>query len=225
MSNPDQTALSPQAWCRRILASLLQRKVEGPEAGDLEMLLTYFIELDPSAAVFTDLLARYASDSRAGIADAAGLLQRSWLRGRSGAVREPMPPLAESLRAIGGGLDETLTRAAYVVTEPDSIQVQTFGEVTQLTLGPQELHQEIAARQALRGQVAPTDPTSTERYETRLRAVGNVLDEEPAQSYAVVITRRTVVVEGSEGYYSVFNNNDLAVLLRAIVGRRQEGDS
>jgi hypothetical protein len=223
--NPDQTALSPQAWCRRILASLLQRKVEGPEAGDLEMLLTYFIELDPSAAVFTDLLARYASDSRAGIADAAGLLQRSWLRGRSGAVREPMPPLAESLRAIGGGLDETLTRAAYVVTEPDSIQVQTFGEVTQLTLGPQELHQEIAARQALRGQVAPTDPTSTERYETRLRAVGNVLDEEPAQSYAVVITRRTVVVEGSEGYYSVFNNNDLAVLLRAIVGRRQEGDS
>jgi hypothetical protein len=140
-------------------------------------------------------------------------------------VREPMPPLAESLRAIGGGLDETLTRAAYVVTEPDSIQVQTFGEVTQLTLGPQELHQEIAARQALRGQVAPTDPTSTERYETRLRAVGNVLDEEPAQSYAVVITRRTVVVEGSEGYYSVFNNNDLAVLLRAIVGRRQEGDS
>jgi hypothetical protein len=225
LSNPDQTALSPQAWCRRILASLLQRKVEGPEAGDLEMLLTYFIELDPSAAVFTDLLARYASDSRAGIADAAGLLQRSWLRGRSGAVREPMPPLAESLRAIGGGLDETLTRAAYVVTEPDSIQVQTFGEVTQLTLGPQELHQEIAARQALRGQVAPTDPTSTERYETRLRAVGNVLDEEPAQSYAVVITRRTVVVEGSEGYYSVFNNNDLAVLLRAIVGRRQEGDS
>jgi hypothetical protein len=225
LSNPDQTALSPQAWCRRILASLLQRKVEGPEAGDLEMLLTYFIELDPSAAVFTDLLARYASDSRAGIADAAGLLQRSWLRGRSGAVREPMPPLAESLRAIGGGLDETLTRAAYVVTEPDSIQVQTFGEVTQLTLGPQELHQEIAARQALRGQVAPTDPTSTERYETRLRAVGNVLDEEPAQSYAVVITRRTVVVEGSEGYYSVFNNNDLAVLLRAIVVRRQEGDS
>lgn len=224
MTNPDQAARSPEAWCRRILASLLQRKVEGPEAGDLEMLLTYFIELDPSAAVFTDLLARYASDSRAGIAGAAGLLQRSWLRGQSGAAREPMPPLAEALRAVGGGLDEALTRAAYVVTEPDSIQVQTFGEITQLTLGPQDLHQEIAARRTLRGHVAPTDPTSTERYEPRLRAVGSVLDDEPAQSLALVVTRRTVVVEGSEGYYSVFNNDDLAVLLRAIVARRQEGD-
>jgi hypothetical protein len=32
-----------------------------------------------------------------------------------------------------------------------------------------------------------------------------------------------VVVEGSEGYYNIFTNDDLAVLLRAIVGRRQEG--
>jgi hypothetical protein len=224
LSNPDHGAVSPQAWCRRILASLLQRKVEGPEAGDLEMLLTYFIELDPSTPVFTDLLARYASDSRAGIADAASLLQRSWLRGRSGAAREPMPPLAEALRAVGAGLDEALARAAYVVTEPDSLQVQTFGDLTQLTLGPQELHQEIAARSALRGQVAPADPVGTDRYETRLRAVGNVLDEEPAQSFAIVVTRRTVVVEGSEGFHRVFSNDDLAGLLRAVVGRRQEGD-
>jgi hypothetical protein len=222
LSNPDHAALSPQAWCRRILSSLLQRKVEGPEAGDLEMLLTYFIELDPSTAVFTDLLARYASDSRAGIADAAGLLQRSWLRGRSSAAREPMPLLAEALRAVGGGLDEALARAAYIVTEHDSIQVQTFGDLAQVTLGPQELNQEIAARTALRGQVAPTDPTGTERYETRLRAVGSVLDDEPPQSFAIVVTRRTVVVEGSEGSYNVFTNDDLAVLLRAIVGRRQE---
>jgi hypothetical protein len=133
-----------------------------------------------------------------------------------------MPPLAEALRAIGGSLDEALARAAYVITEPDSIQVQTFGELTQITFGPQELHQEIAARAALRGQVAPTDTTGTERYETRLSAVGNVLDEEPAQSFAVLVTRRTVVVEGSEGYHSVFSNDDPAALLRAIVGRRQE---
>ena len=200
MSNPDQGALSPQAWCRRILASLWQRKVEGPEAGDLEMLLTYFIELDPSAPVFTDLLARYASDSRAGIADGAALLQRSWLRGRSVAAREPMPPLAESLRAVGSSLDSALARAAYILTERDSIQVQTFGDLTQLTLGTQELPHEIAARSALRGQAAPAGPTGTDRYETRLRAVGNVLDEEPAQSFAIIVTRRRLVVEGSEGY-------------------------
>ncbi len=225
LSNPDPTALSPQTWCRRILTSLLQRKVEGPEAGDLEMLLTYFIELDPSAPVFTDLLARYASDARAGIAEAATLLQRSWLRGRSGVTREPMPPLAEALRAIGGGLDEALARAAYVVIEPDSIQVQTFGDLAQTTLGARELQQEIAARAALRGQVAPADPTATERYETRLRAVGSVLDDQPSQSFALLITRRTVVVEGSEGYYQVFTNDDLAQLLRTVVAQRQESEA
>jgi len=96
------------------------------------------------------------------------------------------------LRAIGGGLDEALVRAAYVVTEPDTIQVQTFGDLTHIMLGPQELNQEIAARTALRGQVAATDPTSTERYETRLRAVGSVLDEESAQSFTIIVTRRTV---------------------------------
>lgn len=223
MSNPDEVALSPQAWCRRILGSLLQRKIEGPEAGDLEMLLTYFIELNPSAAAFTDLLARYATDSRVGMAEAAGLLQRSWLRGRSGAAREPMPPLAESLRAVGGGLDEAFARAAYIVTEPDSLQVQTFGELTQRTLGPQELHQEISARTALRGQVMPPDRTTLERYETRLRTVGSLLEGEPAQSFGIVVTRRTVVVEGSEGYYNVFTNEHLAALLQGIVSRRQDG--
>ena len=221
MSNPQPVALTPQAWCRRILVSLTERKVEGREAGDLEMLLTYFIGLNPSAAAFTDLLARYAADPRASIADAAGLLQRSWLRGRSDAAKEPMPPLAEGLRAVGALLDEALARAAYIVTAPESIRVQTFGELTQLTLGPRELHEEIAARTALRGQLARADTTGTERYETRLRAVGSVLDRESAQSFAIVMTRRTVVVEGSEGYYTVLGNDDLAALLRTIVAGRE----
>ncbi len=225
LSIPDQAPLNPQAWCRRILASLVQRKVEGPEAGDLEMLLTYFIELNPSAPVFNELLARYASDARVGIAEAAGLLQRSWLKGRSGAVREPMPPLAEALRAIGGGLDDALARAAYIVTEPEGVHVQTFGDVSHLILGPRELLQEIAARTALRGRVTPSDPTATERYETRLRAVGSILDEQPAQSFGIVVTRRTVVVEGSEGYYGVFGNDDLSKLLRAVVARRRDGEA
>ena len=223
MESSDPATLSPQAWCRRILTSLSQRKMEGREAGDLEMLLTFFIELDPNVQSFTEMLMRYANDSRAGIADAAGLLQRAWIRGRSGQAAPPMPPFAETLRTVGGLLDEALARAAYIITSPDVIQIQTFGEPSQIVLGAHELQQEIAARMALRGQVSPSDPTGTERYETRLRAVGTVLDEEPPQSFALLVTRRSVVVEGAEDYYNVFTNEDLGVLLRAIVGRRTDG--
>ena len=168
MESQEAAPLSPQAWCRRVLAALTQRKVEGREASDLEMLLTFFIELDPNSQSFTEMLARYANDTRAGIAEAAGLLQRAWLRGRTGTTAPPMPSLDETLRTVGALLDEALTRAVYVVTSTDGIQLQMFGEPQQLVLGPHELRQEIAARMALRGQVAPTDPTGTERCETRL---------------------------------------------------------
>ena len=225
LESSDAATLSPQAWCRRILNSLTQRKVEGREAGDLEMLLTFFIQLDPNAQSFTEMLAHYANDSRAEIAEAAGLLQRAWVRGRTGRAAPPMPPLAETLRTVGGLLDEALTRAAYVIASPDVIQIQMFGEPTQIVLGPQELHQEVAARAALRGQVSPSDPTSTDGYETRLRAVGTVLDEEPAQAFVLLVTRRSVVVEGAEHYYNVFTNEDLSVLLRTIVGRRPDASA
>lgn len=221
MQSQEEAPLSPNAWCRRILTSLTQRKVEGREVGDLEMLLTFFLELDLNPQTFTDMLARYANDPRAGIAEASELLQRAWLRGRTGATAPSMPTLHETLRTVGALLDDALARAAYVVTSLDVIQIQMFGEPQQLVLGPHELRQEIAARTALRSQVAPSDPTSTERYETRLRAVGRVLDEEPLQSFAIVATLRSVVVEGAEDYYNVFTNEDLAVLLRAIVGRRE----
>jgi hypothetical protein len=220
LQSQEEAPLAPNAWCRRILTSLTQRKVGGREAGDLEMLLTFFIESDPNPQTFTDMLARYANDPRAGIAEASELLQRAWLRGRTGTTAPPMPTLHETLRTVGALLDEALARAAYVVTSSDVIQIQMFGEPQQVVLGPHELRQEIAARTALRGQVAPSDPTGTERYETRLRSVGRVLDEEPLQSFAIVVTRRSVVVEGAEDYYNVFTNEDLAALLRAIVGRR-----
>src|SRR5207302_1300746 len=51
--------LAPQAWCRRVLTSLNQRQVAEREAGYLEMLLTYFIERDPTAEAFTGMLAGY----------------------------------------------------------------------------------------------------------------------------------------------------------------------
>lgn len=222
MSVPEPP-LTPQAWCRRILTALNQRQVAGREAGDLEMLLTYFIELDPSPQAFTELLARFANDSRAGIAEAATLLQRSWLRGHTGTAAPPMPSLAETLRTVGALLDDALARAAFIAIDPEAVQVQMFGEPHTLVLGPHELQQEIAARQALRGQVAPADPTVPERYETRLRAVGTVLEAEPEQSYLLATTRQTVIVEGSEGYHHVFRNEDLGTLLRALACRREPG--
>jgi hypothetical protein len=196
--------------------------VEGRKAGDLEMLLTFFIELNPSVPVFTDLLARYAVDPRPGMAEAAGILQRSWLRGRAASTTEPMPPLAEVLRTVGALLDEGSTRAAYIVTAPDCVQVQTFGDLSQLRLGPREFQQEIAARAALRGQADTGQAEPIERYEARLRAVGSVLDEQPPQSFAVVTTRRSAVVEGTEGYYRIFTNDDIATLLAASSGHGQE---
>jgi len=216
--------LTPQAWCRRILTSLSQREVQRREAGNLEMLLSYFIQLDPTAEAFDELLAQYVADARPGIAEAAALLQSSWLRGRT-AARAPAPapfPLQESLRTLGALIDESGARIVYLAVEPHRAQVQTFGgEPTRLAFTHAELMQEIAARQALRGQVPPVDPLSTELCETRLRAVGAELDRESPQSIELVVTPRSVVVEGSEGYHRVFTVDELAGLLQAGASRRQ----
>ena len=220
--------LTPQAWCRRILTSLSQREVQRREAGNLEMLLSYFIQLDPTAEAFDELLAQYVTDARPGIAEAAALLQSSWLRGRTAARAEaaPAPPaLQEALRTLGALIDETGARVVYIAVEPRRALVQRFGgEPTQFAMSPAELMQEIAARQALRGQVPPVDPTSTVLYETRLRAVGAELDREPPQAYELVITPRSVVVEGSAGYHRVFTLDELARLMQAGAGRRQGED-
>jgi len=217
--------LTPQAWCRRVLTSLNQRQVAGREAGYLEMLLTYFIERDPSSESFTTLLAQFASDPRPGIAEAAGLLQRSWLRGRTGSAAPPFPPLPEALRTIGGLLDDGDVRFAHVAITAQGVRVLTFGdgEPSQRTIDLAELQQEIAERTALRGQV-PAAPST--RRETLLRAVGTVLEEEPAQDYDIVVMPRVVVVEGTVEYYRVFSTDELAELAAAAVERRgEENDS
>jgi hypothetical protein len=219
--------LTPQAWCRRILTSLSQREVQRREAGNLEMLLSYFIQLDPTAEAFDELLAQYVSDPRPGIAEAAALLQSSWLRGRTAArAPEPAPPaLQETLRTLGALIDEAGARIVYLAVEPHRAQVQRFGgEPTQQAISRAELMQEIAARQALRGQVPAVDPTSAELFETRLRAVGAELDREPSQAYELVITPRSVVVEGSAGYHRVFTLDELGALMQAGAGRRQGDD-
>jgi hypothetical protein len=216
--------LTPQAWCRRVLTSLNQRQVPAREAGYLEMLLTYFIERDPSPEGFTALLAQFAADPRAGIAEAAGLLQQSWLRGRTGSAAPPFPPLSEALRTVGGLLDDSAARYAHIALTSQGVRLLTFGdgEPSQRTIDLAELQQEIAARTALRGQVSPA---SSARRELLLRAVGWVLEPEPAQDYDIIVMPRVVVVEGAEQYYRLFSTEELVELAAAAIERRGEEDA
>jgi hypothetical protein len=159
--------LAPQAWCRRVLTAMSQRQVAEREAGYLEMLLTYFIERDPTAEAFTGMLAQYTDDPRPGIAEAAALLQRSWQRGRT--VSAPFPPLTEVLRTLGGLLDDGNVRYAYLAVSRAGVRVLTFGgEPYQRSIDHAELQQEIAARTALRGQVPPCDQAEGVSREARL---------------------------------------------------------
>jgi hypothetical protein len=63
-----------------------------PEAVQVEALLVYFIELDPSTESFTDVLERYAADPREPIAEAARLLQAAWQHGRAEPGTSPGRP-------------------------------------------------------------------------------------------------------------------------------------
>jgi hypothetical protein len=226
LSTPSGAPLTPQAWCRRILTSLSQRNVQDREAGYLEMLLTYFIELDPPADLFGDLLSKYVSDQRADIAEAAGLLQRSWLRGRAATATGPLPGQQEVLRTLGGRLDDAGARGAYLAVGPEGVRLQILGEPSVVILDLGELRQEIAGRTALRGQVAPADPSAPDRFETRLRAVGMELDRlvqaqalAAAHAYELVALRRTVVVEGEAGYHRVFLTDELGEILRVATSQ------
>jgi hypothetical protein len=233
VAEAESSLLTPREWCERVLAALRQRKRAGPGVAYMEMMLTYLIELDPPHEEFGELLARYIGDVGPGIAGAADLLQASWRRAE--ALPAP-PPLAETLRTLGGLLDDAGTALARLSLAPESVLLQALGPVQERALGPAELQQEIAARTALRGQVpsdpaaAPTavgspdaparpdrseppdTPVPADRYEPLLRNLGAALAAEPPQSYEVYVTPRAVVVEGSAGYFAVFTRPQLAAL-------------
>jgi hypothetical protein len=212
---------SPQAWCRRILHSLSQRKLQTREAGELEMMLVSFIELDPAPEAFDNLLARYVADARPGIAEAANLLQRSWRQGQFQAEAEPRVTLEETLRVLGGLLDDAGAQAAFVVLTPDGAQMQAFGETRQWDLTTADIARESAARSALRGQVAVGDMTAPDRFERALRGAGTALEHELPQTYELAVTRRALMVEGNAGYFHLFTLDELVVLLRAAIEQRQ----
>jgi hypothetical protein len=216
---PADSLAVPAVWCRRILTSLSSRKLPDRAAGNLEMLLTYFIQLHPPVEAFMDLLADYAQGSRPGLAEAADVLQRAWRDGH-GDLAVAAPPLPETLRTLGARLDDAGARAAYITVTPEQAQLQTFGALTECSLDPLELRLEVASRLALRGQVAPADPSAPPRYETRLRVVGSRLEDEPSQAYELFVTPRTIVVEGSAGYYRSCTLDELIAALPAALRPR-----
>jgi hypothetical protein len=220
----ESLALNPCAWCRRALATLTRRRHPGQDAAYLSLLLTCFIELDPSPETFADLLARYTADSRPGIAEAARIVERSWRREYRGLAPTRRPPLQETLRTLGGLLDAAGAQIACVAVEPWQTRVETFGEVRQRSLGASELQREIAGRVALRGQVPPADPTAPTRFETLLRAVGAMLDAEPEQAYKLLVTAEQVVVDSGDGAALVFTAPQLSALLRAAIYGRGAPD-
>jgi hypothetical protein len=221
----ESLALNPCAWCRRALGALTQRRHPGQDAAYLSLLLTCFIELDPSPETFADLLARYAADPRPGIAEAARVIERSWRREYRGVAPSRRPPLQETLRTLGGLLDEAGAQIACVAVEAQQTRVETFGEVRQRSLGASELQREIAGRVARRGQVPPADPTAPTRFETLLRAVGAMLDAEPDQAYKLLVTTQQVVVDSGDGGAQVFTAPQLSALLRAAIYGRALPDA
>ncbi len=215
-------ALSPQDWCRSILASLHQRRGQGRAVGELEMLLSAVSQLDPTIERFESLLTRYAASAQPAVSKAAQVLVEAWWDRTISAVAASLPPLQETLRSLGGVLDDWQASVAYLAIDQEGALLQAFGEDRPLRLGRAALHQAIGARTVLRGMVAPADPTSSERYETRLRVVGADLDQQPAQAYELLVTRRTIVAEGSGGYYRVCTAEGLTSDACAAPGRRHE---
>src|SRR4051812_32207144 len=119
----NEAAVEPVEWCQRVLTTLRQRRTEDSETGHLEMLLTSFMELQPSSHTFAALLARYVADPRPMIAAAAFSLQRAWERANQDVVPAPLP-FEDLLRTLGSLLDESGARAGYLSVGPAGATLQ-----------------------------------------------------------------------------------------------------
>jgi hypothetical protein len=185
-------------------------------------MLVSFMELNPPADKFGEILARYAADPRPGIAEAARLLERSWHQGQMQTPVAARLTPADILRVLGALLDDARARAAFVVLGPEGALMQAFGETRQWELTAVEIARENAARSALRGQVPVGNPLLPERYESALRAVGTALEREAPQVFEILASRNAVVVSGDAGYHRVFSPDELTALLRQAIEQRRE---
>ncbi len=182
------------------------------------MLLTYFIDLDPSPGEFHQRLRRYVADARPGIADAAATIQAAWARALA-APQSPALPLSEVLRTLGALVDQEQAEMATLEVRPGEVTVRVLGRAGERRLRTQELQQESAARQALRGQV-PVGPRAAPCFEPLLRILGRDLEREAAQDYTIVVTPDIIGVEGSAGYYALFPVGALEARAHSAVNLR-----
>jgi hypothetical protein len=213
-------ALTPRALRRRILTAVHQRLHPDRELSYLQMLLTYFIDLDPSPENFAGQLDEYVADAHPGIAEAAATPRAAWQRSQR-QVQEPALPLPEVLRLLGAALDTEHAAMATLDVRPAEVTLRRFGLLQEEHLDARALQHERAVRQALRGRVPATGPAAEARYEPILRALGTGLEAEPPQAYTVVVARQLVGVDGSRGYFRLFPAADL--LARAQASQRQHG--
>ena len=104
---------------------------------------------------------------------------------------------------------------------PDGATLQGCGPTPyQRTLGPLELHHENAGRNALRSQVLPGDEAAPERFESRLRVVGAMLESQPVQGYEIVVGQHLIEVEGDDGYCHVFTAEEITALIAEAAEQR-----
>jgi hypothetical protein len=159
-------------------------------------------------------------------------LQEAWAKAQPEPGGE-LPSLPETLRTLGGQLDQSGARAAVVVIAEGQDHAEVFGESTLFSLSslsvvetkqlaPEEVQQASAAQMALRGQVPPADAGLGEGYESLLRAVGEELERADIRDCQIVVTRQIVSVEGPNGYSRVFAARDLARGERTAGRRSQE---
>jgi hypothetical protein len=83
------------------------------------------------------------------------------------------------------------------------VRLQAFERAGPIQLSPSELDRALAVRLALGGLGSSVTPGVGARYQDRLRLIGDELDRQPAQTYQLLLTSQTSVIEGDAGYHRV----------------------
>ena len=168
MSSLPSGPVAPKLLCQHVLTALRQRLQGDHELSYLEMLLTYFIDLDPSPAEFTTRLQRYVADSRAGIGDAATTLLETWQRSQQ-ATQPLTVPLPELLRTLGAIVSLQTADVVACEIHPDGIEIRHYSLTHEQRLDLLALQQQSTARRALRGRVPGANAAPALPHESWLR--------------------------------------------------------
>jgi hypothetical protein len=120
---------------------------------------------------------------------------------------------------VGSRLDAEEVELGTLEVQPTAVALRVLGRMREDHLDADALQQESVARQALRGHVPGPRAAAPERYETRLRVLGTMLEAEPPQAYTIVVAPQLVGVEGSAGYFRLLSVSELAA--RAGAGQLQ----